>query len=169
MVILRGTKKVLALLPRSGGVTGESTNALGDWYVNRLVVDRRPLLILVSERSRLAILEPARDVKDFPGRLPELVRRRLIALGAPQSQIEREVDAMRDIEVGPTASRSIIGQMVDFASAVPYFLPKDEWGDGDLRLIEQQLGETPCLCSGRFRDTIWPAREALKLLGEMSS
>ncbi|MDZ4699349.1 MAG: hypothetical protein SH809_06570 [Rhodothermales bacterium] len=73
---------------------------------------------------------------------------------------------MVDIEVGPTASRSLTGQMVDFAQSIPYYLPKDDWGDRDLRIAEQRLGETPCLCSGRSSETIWPAREALKVLGE---
>jgi hypothetical protein len=55
MVLLRATQKVLRLLPESaGGVIDSSTTALGDWYVNRLIVDRQPLLLLVSSTSRLA-------------------------------------------------------------------------------------------------------------------
>ena len=37
-------EKLARALPVSAGTVPESTTALGDWYVNRLVVDRRPLL-----------------------------------------------------------------------------------------------------------------------------
>jgi len=33
---------------------GTSDTALGDWYVNRLIVDRQPLLLLVSAASKWA-------------------------------------------------------------------------------------------------------------------
>ena len=71
MIVIRATKKVLKFLPRAGDAIASSDNALGDWYVNRLVVDRKPLLLIVSERSRLAIIEPARNIKLLPANLPE--------------------------------------------------------------------------------------------------
>ena len=48
MVVLRATKKVLKLLPKASSMAVTSTTALGDWYINRIVVDRHPLLLLVS-------------------------------------------------------------------------------------------------------------------------
>ena len=64
MVVLRATQKVLKLLPEPSGSAVTSTTALGDWYINRIVVDRHPLLLLVSSRSLLSVITPARDVKD---------------------------------------------------------------------------------------------------------
>ena len=166
MIVIRATKKVLKFLPLAGTPTAPSNNALGDWYVNRLVVDRRPLLLILSERSRLAILDPARNLKALPVKLPELVRRRLVGMDIPESQISREIDTMKSVEVAPTINRSVVGQLVDFAKAIPYYLPEGDWSEIDLRTIEARLGETPCLCSGKDTDVIWPEREARKLLAE---
>ena len=63
MVILRPTQKLKTLLATGRPAPSSSDTALGDWYVNRLVVDRQPLLILVSSASLLPLLVPARDVK----------------------------------------------------------------------------------------------------------
>ena len=108
MVTLRATRKVLRLLPPPRAASGASDTALGDWYVNRIVVDRRPLLLIVSERSRLSIIEPARDVRDLPARLPDLVRRRLAVLGIPESRIATELRSMDPIGIGPTVGICII-------------------------------------------------------------
>ena len=77
MVILRPTRKALASLVPLTDVASGSDTALGDWYVNRIVVARRPLLLLVSSRSLLPILAPAREVRGLPMRLPGLVASRL--------------------------------------------------------------------------------------------
>ena len=76
-VILRRTEKLADVLPISAGVPVESDTGLGDWYVNRIVHDRKPLLLLVSAITLLPILILARNVRALPTQLPELVRRRL--------------------------------------------------------------------------------------------
>lgn len=73
MVVLIATQKVRRYLPKDSEEPDESDTALGDWYVNRIVVDRKPLLILVSSASLLSILTPARSVRTLPDRLRELV------------------------------------------------------------------------------------------------
>ncbi len=87
MIVLRATQKVLRLLPQSGHSGGASDTALGDWYVNRIVIARQPLVLLVSEKSLLSILTPARDVKGLPERLPEAVAARLRRLGLDEAVI----------------------------------------------------------------------------------
>jgi hypothetical protein len=56
MVVLRRTQKLATALPLTGTSVTQSDTALGDWYVNRLVVDRRPLLLLISARALLPIV-----------------------------------------------------------------------------------------------------------------
>ena len=51
---------------------------------------------------------------------------------------------MTPVTIGPTADRSVLGIMVDFAKAVPYYLEPGEWNDGTLELVEARLAETPC-------------------------
>ena len=84
MVVLRATHKVLQLLPESADAAPASTTALGDWYVNRIVVDRQPLLLLVSANSLLPAITTARDVKSLPKRLASVVGARLSRLGIDQ-------------------------------------------------------------------------------------
>jgi hypothetical protein len=96
------------------------------------VVDRRPLLILVSSTSLLPILIPARDVASLPERLPALVHARLERLGVPGPVIDAEVDAMRPVVTADTSNRSVTGIMVDFAQMTPYHLDAGRWNDDSL-------------------------------------
>jgi len=166
MVVLRATHKVLKALPESARDTDSSDTALGDWYVNRIVVDRQPLLLLVSSESRLAMLTAARDVKHLPERIGEMVAARLRRLGVDDQLIRAEVAAMDTARVGRTRDRSITGQMVDFARAIPYYLPTDGWDASTLRVAEDRLSETPCLAGRSSAETIFPDRTAPRLLYE---
>ena len=163
-MVLRATQKVLRALPQSARDTDVSNTALGDWYVNRVVVDRRPLLLLVSSKSLLAVLTPARDVKSLPERLAHLVGERLRRLSVSENVVAAEVAATRAVTVGRTVDRSVMGQMVDFAKAVPHYLPVQEWDESTLRVAEEKLAETPCRASRRFEEVIFPDRAAVQLL-----
>lgn len=163
MVYLRATKKVLRRLPSKAPDEQPSDNALGDWFVNRLVVDRQPLLILVSGSSLLPILEPARNVRSLPKRLPSIVRSRLERLGVHKSLIDSEVDTMHDVLVAATNDRSVVGTMVDFVKVVPYYLPEGlGWGVDELYVAEAKLADTPCRCTSR--NAVFPDRKAPALL-----
>jgi hypothetical protein len=164
MVVLRATKKVLSKLSAEPGRVAASDTALGDWYVNRLVVDRQPLLLLVSACSLLSLLLPARDVRTLPGRLPTLVATRLQRLGIAAALIDAEVAAMEPVKVAATQDRSVLGSMVDFANAIPVYLPIGGWDLTTLPFIESRLAETPCRVSGRFEATIFPERATPDLL-----
>jgi hypothetical protein len=152
-------------LPESaGGVIDSSTTALGDWYVNRLVVDRQPLLLLVSSTSRLAVVTTARDMKSLSKRLPSIVGARLSRLGVNRSAMAREIEASSVVVVARTADRSVLGQMVDFAKMIPFHLPDSGWSEGDLKAVEDRLAETPCRAGGRFEDVIFPRETTIRLL-----
>ena len=164
MVALRATKKVLRYLPPTEVVSARSDGGLGDWYANRLVVDRRPLLLLLSSESLLAILIPGRDLRTVPERLPAIVGARLRRLGVRPGVIQAEVAAMAPSKVAVTRDRSVLGSLVDFTKAVPHYLPIQGWDDSSLPFVEVRLGETPCRITGRLDETLWPARDAQRLL-----
>lgn len=145
---------------------GESDTALGDWYVNRIVVDRKPLLILVSSASLLSILTPARSVRTLPERLPGLVADRLHRLGVSARHIEAETSVMSESAVGKTQSRSIVGTMVDFGKVVTVYLPQDNWDESDLVYAEIQLETTPSHLPRDKREFIFPSDLATSLLEE---
>lgn len=164
MLVLRATGKILKAMPESASEADTSDTALGDWYVNRLVVDRKPLLLLVSALSRLAVLAPARDVKNLPKRIGELIAQRLERLDVKQEVIAAEVGAMQNVRVGRTRDRSVTGQMVDFAKSIPYYLPVNGWDESTLRIVEDRLGHTPCLVTRKRQQTVWPDRMTVELL-----
>lgn len=164
MVVLRATQKVLRMVPPPTVSVEASDTALGDWYVNRLVVDRQPFLLLVSSRSLLPLLTPARDVRALPQRLPALVATRLRRLGIPRPLIDAEVSAMEPVCIAGTESRSVVGSMVDLAKAIPSYLPVGGWDQMALSFVEARLAETPCRTSSRREAAIIPEDAAPVLL-----
>lgn len=118
MVVLRPTQKVLRSLPPTNASGVASDTALGDWYINRVVIDRQPLLLMVSSRSLLAMVTPARELKKLPLRFPSLVEERLKRLPINMHVRQCEVEATRSFAVAKTTDRSVLGQLVDFAKAL---------------------------------------------------
>lgn len=164
MVILRGTKKVLRSLPPPVDPTEESTTALGDWFVNRIVVDRQPLLLLLSAKSLLAALVPARDVRGFPDRFPEVVADRLLRLGIEQRLVDLEVHTMSPVAIAKTNDRSVLGFMNDFSKAVPFYLDPRYWDAASLQTVEARLGKTPCHASKGLANSFFPDKKTKELL-----
>ena len=164
MVTIRATQKLLRLLPRPSGVVASPDTALGDWYATRLVVDRQPLLLLVSSTALLPILIAARDVRALPRRLPAYVGARLRRIGIPSRIVDSEVRAMSPTEVGPTQDRSVTGIMVDFAKSVPVYLEPGAWDETTLPFVESRLAETPCYATRPFEEVIFPEKMAPTVL-----
>lgn len=73
------------------------------------------------------MLVPARDVRGLPTRLGELVEARLTRFGIVAHAIEAEKQAMASVVIGPTADRSALGIMTDFARSLPYYLEGGQW------------------------------------------
>lgn len=166
MVVIRATRKVLRSLAESADEIDMSETALGDWYVNRVVVNRQPLLLFVSSKSLLPMLEPARNVKTVPERFPSLVAARLRRLNVDPDLVDFELIAMNMVRVARTRDRSVLGTMVDFAHALSYYLPVTGWDDRDLRLAEGQLARTPCRAGRAAHLVIFPDRDTPRLLEE---
>lgn len=164
MTVLRPTRKLHSLLPPAPDTGGSSSGALGDWYVTKFVVDRRPLLMLVSSTSLLATIEAARDVRSLPMRLPSIVAARLHRLGFDQATIEAELSAMDPVTIGVTEDRSVMGSVVDFCKLVKFSLPIDGWDEASLPDEEDFLWRTPCRVHLRPGDTIFPVDRARELL-----
>jgi hypothetical protein len=166
MIVLRRTQKLATVLPASTSTEPVPTSetALGDWYVNKFVVDRKRLLLLVSARSLLPILIPARDVRSLPERLPKLVEQRLTRLGVQHPWIAAEVNAMSPVVVAKTSSRSVVGILVDFAFMAPYHLEAGNWDETTLPFVEARLAKTPCFAGRRDEDTVFPEQATAKLL-----
>lgn len=143
MITLRCTRKLLARgLEMGSGVQPPPTALLGDWYANVLTRKSQHLVVCVSERTLLPVILPAKDAKSLPRRLSEGVCVILGHLGIDAAAIERERAEMGAVQVGRTASRSVLGSLNDFMFQLQVGL--------DMRpersLVEQALwlAKTPC-------------------------
>jgi len=160
MITLRCTRKLAKRVTLTPGAdTQQPTNRLGDWYANPLNIGHRRLIHCVSEKSLLSVVLPAKDVRQFPSRVPDAVRSLLTRLGVPPDVIETEVAAMLPMSLGLTCSRSVVGSMVDLGRQAEFYLAADRPAVGDLELA---LAAVPCL---QLKPDPFPFRTAGMLLG----
>lgn len=116
MVVLRCTRQLLVRLKQAGDLPDvESTTRLGDWYGNILRIGHRQYLIFVSERSRLPVIIPGRDMRRLGTVLPDAVCDALAAVGVSEADVADERARMSEIAFGRTRNRSILGTINDYA------------------------------------------------------
>ena len=116
MVVLRCTQKLLARLKRADSLPDvESTTRLGDWYGNVLQLGRRQHLPFISERSRLPVVIPIREVKRLGTVFPDAVCERLSIVGVAATDIADERMRMSELAFSRTRNRSLLGTLNDFA------------------------------------------------------
>jgi hypothetical protein len=110
------------------------------------------------------MLLPARNVRELPHRLAALVEARLRRCGIATATIEAEKRAMAPVAIAPTVDRSVLGILVDFASAVPYHLQPAQWNETALLLVEDRLAENPCYAGRSVNEVVFPDKKARELL-----
>jgi hypothetical protein len=116
MVVLRCTQKLLVRLKQVGDLPPvEPTTRLGDWYGNTLRIGRRQHLLFISERSRLPVVIPIREVKRLGSVFPDAVCEVLAKVGVPTAVIASERSRMLQIAFGRTRNRSLLSTLNDFA------------------------------------------------------
>ncbi len=163
MVHLRATKKVLDRIGVEPMEGPESQNALGDWYVNRFVWGRQPILVLMSSTSRLTTFIPARNVRQLPERLTDLVRYRLLHLGIPSARVDREIDEMGDVLVARTKDRSTLSAMSRLIEDACAILDRSSWeGEALLPALEDHMADH--LIGMRGKGYVHPGDETYRLL-----
>ena len=162
MIIIRATKKLRQRVDPSNMQDGEhSTTALGDWYATMLPW-RPQVALLVNERTLLPVLMPLAPAATMPARVADQIGSTLAAHGAPDAVIQAEVDQMREWRVAPTANRSVVGIMNEFAALA------DTWRDAaepNLLDLAVRLAATPC--SPLYQRHISPDRELAAFLKSM--
>ncbi|MGE3841599.1 MAG: hypothetical protein AB7I50_08425 [Vicinamibacterales bacterium] len=71
---------------------------------------------------------------------------------------------MSSVTVAPTIDRAVLGIMVDFTKAVPYYLDSGQRSKPTLRVVEERLAKTPCHASRPFKSVVFPEKRAPELL-----
>src|SRR5205823_8043231 len=160
VLIIRATQK---LRDRVNGPPVQerdaSTTSLGDWFATALFW-RPHVALLVNQRTLLPVfleLAPAATVLD---RVPEAIESVLEGHGIDRGFVAVERDAMRDVRIGPTNDRSVVGVMNEFA-----FHGKFHWQDGrhDFRALSLVMARLPL---GPLRDRAGsPDRELASVVG----
>jgi hypothetical protein len=103
-------------------IPSHATNLLGAWYVNLLIVHRQHILLLVSERTLLPVLMPAKNLALFPKKFPAVLGEMLEAIALPPEKILAELQEMTEWRFAKTASRQILGSMNDFAKILDVYI-----------------------------------------------
>lgn len=71
---------------------------------------------------------------------------------------------MAPVLIAPTADRSVVGIMVDFAKALPFCLERGGWDETTLPFVEAGLAQTPCYAGRRWEEVIFPDKAAVAML-----
>ena len=144
MVVLRCTRQLLMRLKYPNEDTSaQSTTRLGGWYGTLIRFGRWHVLLLISERSRLPVLLPARDADRLALAFPKAVSETLMRIGVPAAAVERECLSMSPITIGPTRSRSLLGSLNEFA-----FLARADFitrRDLTLDAVARELAQVPLI------------------------
>jgi len=128
MITLRCTQKLLKRLGApSNNETQSPTSVLGDWYANLIYTRPQQLVLCMNERSLLMVLLTARHSKTLTARFHQSVLALLYRLKVPLGLIEAEASAMQDIRIGRTASRRVVGCMVEAAKVLEFKLRSDDF------------------------------------------
>lgn len=109
MVTLRCTRRVLQrlkTLPSSAAVT--PTTRLGDWYAG-WVPERSPLLLAINERTLLSVVVAWAPSRTLIERWVTATGDLLLSLGIAPPDVEQELLGMRDVTIGATANRRVLG------------------------------------------------------------
>jgi hypothetical protein len=129
MFTLRCTRKLLQrLATKPSSEVVEPSTVLGDWYANLLLTRPQRLVLAMNERTLLVALVPARGVREFGHRLRDAVGELLLAIGLPAARVAQETAAMKELRIGATASRSVLGCMNDATLQLRAY-PRDRRGE----------------------------------------
>jgi hypothetical protein len=141
MFTLRCTAKLLRRLgPPTEGSAAPPTNRLGDWYATLVHAPRAQLVLMVSERSLLPVVVPAREASTLLERAPPALADVLLHLGVRPTVIEHEMAAMAGASIGRTANRRVLGSMNDFLG----MMRSHPWPPSSLTALSLELAAAPC-------------------------
>jgi len=151
VVVFRCTRKLLdRLAGPTASPSARSTTALGDWYFTLVFAKPQWLLLGVSEKSRLPVVLPARELRTMTPRFQQALDRVLHDLGISEEAISVERRSMEEIATARTTDRHVLGSVNEFVRTIRFAL---EHGlDRSLHDLSLWLADTPILPLKDFPD-----------------
>lgn len=122
VLVIRPTQILASRLKVNLQADAEGSTLLGDWSCHVIRVERRQLILAVSEEARLPVLLPVRGKGPFEARLVTGVEDVLRGLGVPDHAVAEEVARMRTVAYAKTNSRSVLGSMKDYSNLTEGYL-----------------------------------------------
>jgi hypothetical protein len=163
MLVVHGTRAFRDRVPGHTAAPDDvSTTLLGSWYAT-LLRWRRPVALLVNEKTLLPLLMPLTPARTLLERIPDAVAELLAAHQLPAPFAETEPAAMTEILLTPTANRSVVGVLNEFT-----FLSDVHRADPDgLLELSVRLAATPL--GPLYGRHVSPDRELAVLVAEHST
>jgi hypothetical protein len=140
-VILRCTRRALALLGTRAAIVTNQPPSDDDWYLNLLWLDRRKCLLLAHAGTLFPVLAAdvrAGDLRPLGPFIVTTIQAELASEGLAADTLG-QLDP-NTVEVAKTASRTVLGFMNDMASYLQYAVA-DAGGlyECDPRILNHQL------------------------------
>jgi hypothetical protein len=108
MLIVRCTTRLLKGLGVPDAPESKSPDsALGEWYATSLQLRPRPVVLLVNEPTRLAVVLPLRDFAAPGEKIAAAIAHVVADLGVGADVMERERRAMSDVAFARAGNRGI--------------------------------------------------------------
>jgi len=147
MAILRCTKKLLKELKVKPAEVDDEFDPLGSWHANLLWIDHRKCVLFTQDATLFSFFVVGLKKPDFQ-HIREIFGQRmfksLLREGFPQDQIERMLDAHREITISKSNNRSVLGSMNDLAFQLKWSVA-DAGGllNTDLNALNHYLNRIP--------------------------
>lgn len=146
MVTIRCTKKLRDFLDTT--LTEPllpSTSMLGDWYANLIDTSAGRLVLIVNQKSLLAVVIPVMSASRLEDWFRMRVYNLLQMIGVDPRVAVAELKHYEEVQYAATASRSVLGSMNDFGAILQvWFDPGLGMEALDISEMEVRLSEVPC-------------------------
>jgi len=163
MITLRCTKKLRDFL----GVEltdplQPTSSTLGDWYANLVQTFSGDLILIVNEKTLLAVAIPVQDAVRLEDWFRMRVCNLLSMIDIDPGVAGEELRHYEEVQYAKTASRRVLGSMNDFVYAIQHrFDPAN--GEVNYSLSDMEVWLSDWICFPL--ESHVPQKEARKLLG----
>jgi len=146
MQMIRCTQKLLKEIPIE---PSEDVAVLPSacWHANLLRIDRRKCLLITHDTTLFSLFIPGvtkPDFRYFSDLFGQVLFKTMRQFDFPQEKIESMLDRSRDIQVGRTNNRSVLGSMNDMKQMIELTV-FDQGGlaETDMEKLTHILNHTP--------------------------